>query len=130
MPLDPLVKRYATGKNFAALTTLMPDGQPMTHIMWVDADDEHVIFNTDPMRKKFRNVLSDPRVVLTIWNHEDPTQYVEVRGVVVETITGEAATAHLQSCARRYRGSNFKFDPTGERVIVKITPHRVRTNNL
>ena len=45
MSLDPDLKAIAQGKNFAALTTLMPDGQPQTQIMWVGADDDHVLIN-------------------------------------------------------------------------------------
>jgi hypothetical protein len=41
--LDKDVKSLAQGKNFAAFTTLLPDGRPMTQVMWVDADDEHVL---------------------------------------------------------------------------------------
>ena len=33
MALDPDLKDLAQGKNFAALTTLMPDGHPQTQIM-------------------------------------------------------------------------------------------------
>jgi hypothetical protein len=40
--LQESVKSFAHGKNFATLTTLLPGGQPMTHVMWVDDDDEHV----------------------------------------------------------------------------------------
>ena len=29
---------FTKGRNFAALTTLLPDGQPMTHVMWVDCE--------------------------------------------------------------------------------------------
>ena len=37
--LEEGVRALAKGKNFAAFTTLLPDGQPMTHVMWVDCDD-------------------------------------------------------------------------------------------
>ncbi len=38
MKLEEGVRRLAKGPNFAAFTTLLPDGQPMTHVMWVDAN--------------------------------------------------------------------------------------------
>jgi hypothetical protein len=44
--LDDTAKALAQGKNFAAFTTLLPGGQPQTQMMWVDADDEHVLINT------------------------------------------------------------------------------------
>jgi len=60
MSIDPELKQFASGKNFAALTTLMPDGQPQTQLMWVHADDDHVLINTEVERQKFRNVERDP----------------------------------------------------------------------
>ena len=75
MPLDPDIKQRAQGPNFAALTTLMPDGQPQTQVMWVDADDEHVLINTELGRQKQRNVERDPRVTVTIIDRDDPYSY-------------------------------------------------------
>ena len=41
--LHPKVVELARGKNFAALTTLLPDGHPQTQVMWVDADDDNLL---------------------------------------------------------------------------------------
>ena len=60
--LDPAVRDLARGKNFAAFTVLLPSGQPMTHVMWLDATDEHVLINTERHRAKFQAVEADPRV--------------------------------------------------------------------
>ena len=63
--LDPSAKALAQGKNFAAFTTLLPGGQPSTHVMWVDADDEHILVNTETGRQKYANVEHDPRVAIS-----------------------------------------------------------------
>src|SRR5687767_7188452 len=76
------IKRFAQGPNFAAMTTLDEEGNPATQIMWVDADDEFLLINTEIHRAKFRNVSRDPRVAISIWNAHDPYEYVEVRGTV------------------------------------------------
>ncbi|MGH9128419.1 MAG: pyridoxamine 5'-phosphate oxidase family protein, partial [Acidimicrobiales bacterium] len=55
------VKALAQAPNFAALTTLLPDGQPQTNIMWVDCDDAHVLVNTEVHRQKFLDVEREPR---------------------------------------------------------------------
>ena len=70
--LEEGVRRLAKGKNFAAFTTLLPDGQPMTHVMWVDCDDEHVLINTERHRQKAKNIRRDPRVTVTIWDQAEP----------------------------------------------------------
>ena len=78
--LDENIKSLAQAKNFAAFTTLLPGGQPMTHVMWVDADDEHILINTEVGRQKFLNVKRDPRVTVTVIDADNPYHYGEVRG--------------------------------------------------
>ncbi len=86
--LHPTVLELARGKNFAAITTLLPDGHPQTQVMWIDADDEHLLVNTEVHRQKFRNVERDPGAPLMIWDEDDPYRFVEVRGEVVEKVKG------------------------------------------
>jgi PPOX class probable F420-dependent enzyme len=121
--LAPEVRALAQGANFAALTVLLSSGAPMTHVMWVDADDDHVLINTEVHRDKFRAVQRDPRVAVTIWEDGNPYRYAEVRGRVVETIHGQVARDHIDVLARRYLGRDY--DPaaiTSERVILRIAP--------
>lgn len=120
MPLDPDLKTLAAGKNFAALTTLMPDGQPQTQIMWVGADDDHVLINTEVGRQKQRNVDRDPRVTVTVFNGDNPYQYAEARGRVVEKVTGPDARAHIDELAQKYQGTGYQGTIKTERVILKI----------
>jgi general stress protein 26 len=56
--------------------------------MWVDADGEQMLVNTEVHRQKVRNVERDPRVTLMIWDKEDPYRFVEVRREVVEKVGG------------------------------------------
>ena len=128
MPIDDDVRALATGQNFAALTTLLPDGTPQTHVMWVDADDEHVIINTEVHRAKFRNLQRDPRATVTIWDREDPYRFVEVRGRVVGTVTGPEALAHIEDCSQRYFGRPYPGPIQSERVMVRIAPDRIYWN--
>jgi PPOX class probable F420-dependent enzyme len=122
--LDEDVKAMATAENFAALTTLFDDGHPQTQVMWVDADDEHLLINTEVHRQKFKNVERDPRVTVLIWDRESPYRYVEVRGEVVETVTGEEARAHIEACSQRYLGRPYPNPIESERVILRIRADR------
>jgi PPOX class probable F420-dependent enzyme len=131
VPLDRDLHALATGRNFGALTTLFADGTPQTHVMWVDADEDHVLVNTEVHRAKFRNVERDPRVTVTIWDAADPYRYAEVRGRVVEVVGGDAARDHIDRCAERYLGRPYPADQiTSERAILRIAPERVHRNNL
>jgi PPOX class probable F420-dependent enzyme len=130
MTIDSDLKRLATAKNFAALSTLAADGQPRTHVMWVDADDEHVLINTEVHREKFKDLERDPRVTITVIDHENPYQYVEARGRVVETVRGTDARDHIDALSHRYNGRDYPAPIQSERVIVKIAPEKLHKNNL
>jgi PPOX class probable F420-dependent enzyme len=113
----------ATGKNFAVLTTLRPDGHPASQVMWVDADRDHILINTEIHRWKFKNVLADPRVTVTIWESGNPYNYVEVRGVVAEIVHGQPAREHIDLLALRYFGRPYNQNEIeSERVILRIRP--------
>ncbi len=128
MPLDDDLRELATGLNFAALTTLLPDGSAQTHVMWVDADDEHVLINTEVHRAKFRNLQRDPRATVTIWDREDPYRFIEVRGRAVAFVTGDEALAHIEACSQRYFGRPYPGPIQSERVLVRIVPERIVRN--
>lgn len=125
MVLDDDVRRLATGANFATLTTLLADGTPQSHVMWVDADDEHLLINTEVHRAKYRNLLRDPRATVTVWERDDPYRFVEVRGRAVAFVTGPEARAHIDTCSQRYFGRPYPAPITSERVLVRIAPDRV-----
>jgi len=121
--VDPKVRELAQGKNFAAFTVHLASGHAMTHVMWVDAEEDHVLINTEVHRAKFKAVERDPRVTVTIWEKDDPYTYAEVRGRVVETVRGPEARAHIDALARKYLEQDY--DPgkiQSERVILKIAP--------
>ena len=122
--LEPAIKDLARNKNFAALSVRMPNGQIGTHVMWVDADDDHVIINTEIHRAKFKGMQADPNVTVTIWKLDDPYSYAEVRGVVSDTIGGQEARDHIDVLSQKYNGTPYTNEIKSERVIVKITPQR------
>jgi len=125
--LDPRACELAQAPNFATLSVILRSGRPMTHVMWVDADEDHVLINTEVHRAKFRAVARDPRVTVTIWQRDDPYTYAEVRGQVVETVRGPEARTHIDSLSRKYRGTDYDDATiTSERVILRIAPETVR----
>jgi PPOX class probable F420-dependent enzyme len=123
--LDDVAKKLAQEANFAAFTTLLPSGQPMTHVMWVDADDDHLLINTEVHRQKYKNVTHDPRVTVTIIDRNSPYHYAEVRGRVTEEVRGEAARANIEDLSQKYTGEPYTNPITSERVILKISPERI-----
>lgn len=130
MTLDPDLHQLATAKNFAAMSTLMPDGQPQTQLMWVHADDDHLLINTEIGRQKYRNVERDPRVTVTVFDAENPYRYIEARGSVVETVGGDAARSNIDELSQKYTGGPYANPIGTERVILRIAVDKVHRNGI
>ncbi len=120
----------ARGANFASLTTLLSDGSPVASLMWIDADDDHLLINTERHRLKYRNVCADPRVQVLIIDRDDPGHYAAVRGIVSDHISGRAAREHIDRLSQKYQGQ--PFDPEriiSERIVLRISPLRQRVRH-
>lgn len=124
--LDPVLEALVHDKNFATLTTLSPKGVPQSSVMWIDCDHECLLINTETGRAKFRNISLNPLVTVLIWDRDNPYHYVEVRGIVRDTVTGTLADDHLEELAIKYTGEAFAGSRETPRVILKIAPTRTR----
>ena len=128
MPLDEDVIRLAKGKNLATVVTLMPSGQPQALFTWIDTDGEHVLVNTEPQRQKARNVARDPRITVLI-HGDNPWDWAEVRGHVVETVGGDEARHHIDKLSQKYMGTDYRnpIGPQG-RIILKVAADKINTS--
>ena len=82
------------------LTTMMPDGQPQSSLVWCDYDGECVCINTTRERQKGRNMLRNPKISLLIVDPENTARYIELRGEV-EIITNNVVE-QLDRVTRKY----------------------------
>jgi PPOX class probable F420-dependent enzyme len=103
------------------ISTIMPDGSPQLTQTWVDTDGEHVIINTVDGFQKVRNIRRDPRVALAIASSVNPSQYLQVRGTVVE-LTTDGAREHIETLAQKYLGGPYPWFGGRDqvRIILKI----------
>lgn len=122
--LEDKAIRLLNGPNYATISTLLPDGQPQTHMVWVGTDGEHVLVNTEKHRQKARNVARDPRATVLVWDRDDMWSWVEIRGEVVEVVTGPEARDHIDELSNKYLGHDYRNPVQSERVILKIAPDR------
>ncbi len=108
-------------KNFCLVSTLRKDGSIHTAPVWVDVQDGLAVLNSAEGRVWPANLERDPRTTLTIQNMENPYEYLEVRGHVVER-THDGADAHIDSLAKKYLGlDDYPYRQPGEqRVIIKV----------
>ena len=82
------------------LTTMMPDGQPQSSLVWCDYDGEYACLNTTRERQKGQNMQANPKVTLLVVEPDDSTRYLEIRGEVM--LVEEGALAHLDDLTRKY----------------------------
>ena len=121
--LDNGVRALAEGPNFAAFTVNLPSGRAMTHVVWVDAQDDELLVNTEVHRAKFKAIERDPPRHACDLGRVRSVHFAEVRGRVVRTTRGPEARAHIDALSRKYRGPSYDGSSiTSERVIVHIEP--------
>jgi PPOX class probable F420-dependent enzyme len=82
------------------LTTMMPDGQPQSSLVWCDYDGECARVNTSRERQKGKNMQMNPRVSLLIVDPENTGRFLQIRGEVELIETG--ALEHLDEITRQY----------------------------
>ncbi len=114
------------------LSTMMPDGQPQSSMVWVDYDGTYMLINTTLERQKGRNMRANPKVALLVIDPQDGSRWIEVRGNVVE-IRRAGAEAHADQLTQRYTGKQRFYGDVypveqkqkESRVIVTIEPIKV-----
>jgi PPOX class probable F420-dependent enzyme len=115
-----------TGRNFAHVAAIRPDGTPHVSVVWIDAADDRVLVNSAVGRVKDRYLRRDPRVSVTVHEEADPYRWMRVDGVVEEFVTGEEAERHIDTLNRRYHdGEAWTYNPEQQRVMYRIRPDRV-----
>ena len=110
-------------KAFAHLATLMPDGSPQVTPVWIDFDNEYLFVNSAKGRQKDLNMRRDPRVAISILDPDDPYQWIQIRGTVVE-ITEDGADDHIDQLAHKYLNvESYPFRTVSEtRIIYTVEP--------
>jgi PPOX class probable F420-dependent enzyme len=123
--LTPAQIALFDGPNVISLATTRSDGTPHVTPVWGEYEDGLIVVNTAEGRAKWRHILRDPRVTVTVWDAAQPYEYVEVTGDA--ELVREGADAHIDKLAKKYLGlDEYPYRREGEvRVIVRITPRLV-----
>ena len=127
-------KDLLEGPISVVLTTVMPDGQPQSTVVWCDYDGRYVRINTMRRFQKAKNMHANPKVTILAYRKKEPLRYIEVRGTVVE-MTEQGAEDHLDELAVLYTGRSpyfgevipIEYKEQETPVLCKILPTRVVT---
>jgi PPOX class probable F420-dependent enzyme len=121
--------------NHGVLTTMMPDGQPHSTLVWLDYDGTYVRINTTRERQKGKNLQANPRATLLVIDRSNVNRYIEIRGEV--EIVEEGALEHLNEITRKYSnkpyyGGIFPLEKMDKetRIICKLKPMKVNADAI
>ena len=116
---------------YAIVTTVMPDGQPQSTVVWADYDGEYIRFNTARGRQKDKNLIDNPKVTVVIVDPTNGFHWLEVRGTA--EVTEEGGREHIEALSHKYTGQkyyggfNTHSNPeTEKRLLVRI--HATKLN--
>ena len=125
-----------TAPIIGVLTTLMPDGQPHSCLVWVDYDGECARVNTTLERRSGRNLLASPSVSLLVVDPGNTSRYIQIRGDA--ELVQHAAIEHLDALTRTYttHPSFYGYVYPREqrvretRVTVRVHARRITTDAI
>lgn len=123
--LSELARDLIDGANFATVATIQPAGGPQSSVVWIKRDGDDVLFSTIKGRRKYANLINDPRVSVLVIDAADPYRYAEVRGTA--SISDDPQARLIEELAVKYTGDSFGSRPGERRVIVRVRPERVVT---
>jgi PPOX class probable F420-dependent enzyme len=113
-PLPERTRELLAKPNPAVITTLRPDGQPVSVATWYLLDGDRVLVNMDAGRKRLEYLRGDPRVSLTALDEQSWYTHVSIRGRVVE-IADDPDLEGIDRLSRHYTGDPY---PTRDRARV------------
>ncbi len=113
--------------NFAHVATVLPGGAPHSVPVWIALEGDRIAFFTQPGSRKASNLAADPRVAISLVDHEEPYKMAQIRGRVVETVEGDAALEIMDRMSVRYTGEPF---PMRSGIALLVEPEKVHALEL
>jgi len=112
-------------KPVGILTTIRPDGRLSSNPVAVLLRDGRVWVSTTKDRRKFRNLVADPRVTVCVLARNNPNRYVEIRGRA--ELVDDPDRVVIDEIFRTLTGGDrYPFDAPGqERVTIVVHAEQV-----
>jgi PPOX class probable F420-dependent enzyme len=122
------------GHNLMAwLTTVRPDGQPISVPVWfLLRDDDTILLYSEPGKDKLRNIAANPKVSLTLDSTDIGRNVVRIEGTIEhhpDELPANRQAAYLAKYTERIEalfGSPERFAELFTAALV-ITPTKLRT---
>ncbi len=113
-PLPDDLRTFLDAPHFATIATLDPDGSPRQAVIWYTLEGSELVINSAIGRRWPANLLRDPRISMSVTDHQDGYRWVGMSGRVRVVDDQPTAQADIAAMARRYHAD----DPAeAERLI-------------
>ena len=128
--MTPEIRAFLLGAKWpGVLSTLSPQGAPITSAVWFALDGDAVLISTPAARPKARNARLDARVSFIVDTKERPYKGVAIEGVA--EVIEDPERRSMRTIAERYLGPDLpqameERIAATDRVMLRITPVRVR----
>ena len=107
--------------NYAHLGTIRPDDTVQVNPMWFLYDGQTIRFTHTTKRGKYRNLMHNPAMSLSIIDPENPFHYLEVRGRLIEVVPDPTGDFYIV-LGKRYGNADQKAPAdSADRVILVMS---------
>ena len=109
MPKPPLtdeVADFLRRPNYATISVVRPDGQPVSVPTWYLFEDGQVVVNMDAGRKRLDYLRADPRISLSAMDPDNWITHVSLQGRVAELVD-DHDLVDIDRIARHYTGQPY-----------------------
>ncbi len=111
--------------NVGHLATVRPDGAPQVEPMWFAFDGERLSFTHTTKRAKYRNLQQNPGMALEVSDPENPYEFIELRGRLVECVPDPTGAFYVE-LAHRYGTPGAAAPPdAADRVILVMSVEKI-----
>ena len=98
----------------------------LAHIATLGPNGEHGKFSQTKTRQKYRNINREPRLAVSIVDPEDPSRYLEIRGLV-DRVEEDPDPAFINSMSEKYLGiDEYQDHRPGDEPIFVRTKHTTK----
>ena len=98
----------------------------LAHIATLGPNGEHGKFSQTRRRQKERNINREPRLAVSIVDPEDPSRYLEIRGLV-DRVEEDPDPAFITSMSEKYLGiDEYQNQRSGDEPIFVRPEHTAK----
>jgi PPOX class probable F420-dependent enzyme len=101
------IRGFLQAPNHAVISTVRPDGQPVSVATWYLLDGDRILVNMEDSRKRIDYLREDPRISLTVLDANNWYNHVSLQGRVVEWRDDEDL-ADIDRLSRHYGGDQYR----------------------